>query len=114
MTPKDCNHATANEHDYKWGFKTGFTNYSCEAGDLGSDDCGDRTGTSNGIKVVCSNAAENHFVANQTALADGYMNGWKHWCMTTTKDCARVTTAGYYPGNIQYTAAPTPGVSLQL
>jgi hypothetical protein len=31
---------------------------------------------------------------------DGYIDGWKHWCMTNTKDCASATTSEIFPGYI--------------
>lgn len=60
-----------NQGSYNWGVRMGVGAYTCEAQDLGSDDCGEATGTSNAAQFVCSNTV------NQTACQDGYINGWK-------------------------------------
>jgi hypothetical protein len=39
-------------------------------------------------------------IANQTACVDGYVNGWKHWCMTDMKDCAKYMTMEAFPGKL--------------
>jgi hypothetical protein len=38
-------------------------------------------------------------VTNMTACLDGYMDGWKHWCKTDTKDCADYISNGIFPGS---------------
>jgi hypothetical protein len=95
--------ATTNEHDYKNGFRTAIEDYGCTTPAM-ANQSGCDTPTSDRAVVICTAAAENWKyewgVTNKTACEVGYIDGWKHWCMTDTKDCAKDTTAGIFPGKL--------------
>ncbi|MFZ0514399.1 MAG: hypothetical protein WAM14_22535 [Candidatus Nitrosopolaris sp.] len=58
------------------------------------DDCG--MGLTYGPDNDCSSTRE----TNMTACADGYYNGFIHWCSTDVKDCADKLKGGTGPVQI--------------
>jgi hypothetical protein len=77
-----------NESSYQWGYRDGFDDYSY-AIKYGNDF------PSSNIADVCKGVPE--AVTNQTACTDGYVNGWKDWCMTDMKDCLEAVQSGDFP-----------------
>ena len=93
--PPPNNNAGTNEKSYKFGFSAGYDDYNhCFDSDVDAQDCSPPE--NNDASIICSNPNNN--VTNSTACIDGYANGWKHWCMSDTKDCATMTTQGTLPG----------------
>jgi hypothetical protein len=85
---------TTNEGSYKWGYSGAIDEYTgCQTS---PDDCAAPSG--NGI---CA-----WQITNATACLDGYLNGWKHWCVSNAKTCADFTTYGMFPGKLK-PASPT-------
>src|SRR5262249_13561038 len=80
-----------NEQDYKYGFKMGNSVYSCyyEPNDSRCEEPVEGP-QSHDANIFChTGTATDHFhVANMTSCIDDYVNGFKHWCNTNTKDCA--------------------------
>lgn len=92
--------AETNEHDYKRGLDSGFSNYWCAAHteQPSDEDCFDVVRSNDNVDVCSGIALAHGCVSNSTACYDGYKNGWLHWCFSDTKTCALYISKSVFPG----------------
>jgi hypothetical protein len=76
-----------NESSYRYGYSTTFNAYKCNI----TDDC-DMINSDplNGCWTI-------NGVTNETACADGNVDGWKAWCKTDIKNCLDNVLNGNFP-----------------
>jgi hypothetical protein len=109
----------SDDPSFQHGYKTAVMDYT---NFFSPDNDGDYDYPTNHIADdACNNDSSqlwqhvsSHHVANMTTCLYGYVQGFRHWCITDTQHCAAATTYGAIPRQILHVFDHTPPSPLNI